>query len=187
VITQTVDGGYFSNAGFDSLAAIIPELRKQHLRPLVISIDSSAVKVRGPGMTWMLPGRFTTAVSSILFKPQRDLFARLGIFFGALAEPLLAVNAVRTARGDDAAAGFADVIGPNDFFRPEVFASPGPGASNPWCIGQPTIPVVEGDAPVSWWLSPVAQRFLDVQLCASQNEAAMSLILKRLRLVPVYK
>ena len=186
LVTQTVDGGYFSNAGYDALEPIIDALRAQNLRPIVISIDSQAQRV--PGSAWLLPGRFTSRASSVLPKPQRDFIARLGVFLGALAEPLLAVNAVRNARGESALSDFVGrVINTRDFFRPGVSFEASFQANSAWCIGRPQAAAVSGDAPVSWWLSPVAQRFLDVQLCATQNAYDMDHLLKRLRHEPVFK
>ena len=186
LVTQTVDGGYFSNAGYDALEPIIDALRAQNLRPIVISIDSQAQRV--PGSAWLLPGRFTSRASSVLPKPQRDFIARLGVFLGALAEPLLAVNAVRNARGESALSDFVGrVINTRDFFRPGVSFEASFQADSAWCIGRPQAAAVSGDAPVSWWLSPVAQRFLDVQLCATQNAYDMDHLLKRLRHEPVFK
>ena len=111
--------------------------------------------------------------------------------FEAILSPLQALNGARSGhaeRVEDAMMGILAIDEQGAYFSPRIYPSTRVtgNQSNPdLCAEIPSLRFTLRNLSMSWWLSPVVQRVIDLQLCDNRDTLLLTDILKRLELHPL--
>ena len=192
---RIVDGGYFDNSGLGVLRPLIPALANQGLRPIVVLISnapwddyekSELIRIHEKKY-FRLAGRIHASDSFNEIRRLIDSFALRPL--QGIVSPLTTLNSIRAARAREDEADFIDrlrVMFPSlPYYEIRVTRQPTFSAKNadrPWCLEQGVASTLSiGDVVMSWWLSPVVQHFIDLQMCESSNDNSLRQILEGLK------
>ncbi|ESX24163.1 hypothetical protein [Mesorhizobium sp. LSJC264A00] len=180
VVTRLVDGGYYDNDGLNALRGIITELQIEGITPIVLHISNSPVPAR-PGLL-QIPdsgGRYPVSI----VEPPQGFWSRL---WSLTTAPLLTLNNARAGHSLRSQRDVEEQLAVSgireNYVRVMVKERPDFGGQHGLsCANPPMQPIQMTDVTLSWWLSPILQHFLDLQLCDRQNEEALNGLLARLR------
>jgi len=201
ITARLVDGGYYENSGLETIDEIIPLLRAQGLRPLVIYLANApwfAQEHQLAGRSWYRQKQDALQMSAYTTPAPSYLESVLTL----VAVPLEGLTGSRGAHGESLISRIMDEantpVPGADPSLPSRFRfvivrvkrsvdvpanNAGPAAS--LCVDPP--PATWGyraalyQPVLSLWLSVVAQRTLDAQLCDRDNEQAITQILAALQ------
>lgn len=180
VVTRLVDGGYYDNGGLNALQRIVSELQNAGITPIVLHISNQPV----PALPVLLQipdtgGRYAISI----VEPPQGFWSRL---LKLTTAPLLTLNNARAGHSLRSQRDMEEKLATsglrNNYVRVMVKERPEfSGEHGSWCALVPAQPVQMSDVTLSWWLSPILQHFLDLQLCDRQNDAAIRGLLGFLR------
>lgn len=195
IADRIVDGGYFDNSGLGVLRPLIPALANRGLRPIVVLISNApwddyekSEPIRIHEKKYLrLAGRHHASDNFNEIRRPIDSYA-LRPLQGILS-PLATLNSIRAARAREDEADFVDrlrVMFPSlPYYEIRVTRQPTFLAENvnrPWCLEQDVASTLSiGDVVMSWWLSPVVQHFIDLQMCESFNDNSLRQIFEGLK------
>ncbi|TYO61383.1 hypothetical protein FXV83_38370 [Bradyrhizobium hipponense] len=180
-----VDGGYYDNSGLDTLTRLVPFLQKRGLNPLVLYLTNEPwffkASVRAgrlrhdPLQQYVLPAE--------LEEPKQGTWQRLLPWFEEPLDTLLRLRAGHKGAALERMLDLGDNLFPVRVTR-SSFVTRWPNEAN-WCIDVPdrkkATSITLPQPVMSWWLSPLAQRVLDAELCNQENINVLTRVVEELQ------
>jgi hypothetical protein len=187
VTAHLVDGGYFDNIGLETIIQMLRALSDRGLKTVVLYITNNPMFERPTD----LPGRRIAtlrarALLTNLIEPEKSYGDYL---VPSLSEAFDSLYKTRTGHAEQALEQLYDLESDNVAVIPlrvmrSVVQSPGIGKAAALCLNRPSTTVTSAGTlyqPImNWWLSPIAQRALDAQLCGYEDQWPLDLALKQL-------
>ena len=189
IVERVVDGGYFDNTGLEALMPLVPLLTEAGLHPLVLHLSNRPWSF-DPG-TLQLPGRdfLRNEPRYVRLNPSPTGTAFTDMFEAVLS-PLQALNGARSGHAERVEEAMMALLAIEDqgvYYSPRIYPSTRVtgNQSNPdLCAEIPSLRFTLRNLSMSWWLSPIVQRVIDLQLCDNRDTLLLTDILTRLKVVP---
>jgi hypothetical protein len=190
VAVRIVDGGYFDSSGLASLQPLISDLQKEGLHPMVLRLSNDPVHLNDSEIR--LPPPRSASTGPNVVAEEQGFWSWL---LNRYTSPLDALNNTREGHEEAARVATFEMVTPKfDLRNPETILPSyfpiliydkidmkGKGAK--WCRSKDGEAVNMPQVSMSWWLSPVTQSFIDLQLCGDNNVRYLNCLLDQLLIV----
>jgi len=181
VAVRIVDGGYFDSSGLTTLQPIISDLQREGLRPIVVRLSNDPVHLDEAEIRLPPPRKELTG-PNVVPEPQGFWSWLLDRY----TSPLDALNNTREGHEEAARVATFEMVTSFDPKIPSYFPIlmydkiDMKGKDSKWCRNNNNEPINMSRVSMSWWLSPVTQGFIDLQLCGDDNVRYLNCLLDQL-------